>query len=307
MRYLVTGAAGFIGSNLAFALLNQGHEVIALDNFSSGHFKNLIGFTGMVATIDISRVEQLAELENFGPLDGIFHQAAITDTTILDQALMMRANNDAFRHLLEWAAEQSVPVVYASSAGVYGNSSAPNRVEEGLVPENIYGYSKYAMDMTAKSFMADQPQQRIVGLRYFNVYGPGESFKGHAASMVFQLYHQLKAGKQPRLFKYGKQMRDFVYVDDVVQANLKAMHSECPVSGIYNVGSGQARTFNDMIEIISRELKIECQVEYIDNPYSFYQNHTEADIDQTRQQLGYQPEFSLEEGVVAYLQHLESQ
>ncbi|ADU66498.1 ADP-glyceromanno-heptose 6-epimerase [Desulfurispirillum indicum] len=306
MRFMVTGGAGFIGSNLAFALKQQGHDVVVVDDFSSGHYKNLIGFTGEVVTMDMARIEELAEVESLLPLDGIFHQAAITDTTVMDQKRMMKVNNDAFRHLLEWAVEKEIPVVYASSAGVYGNSPAPNRVDQGLLPENIYGFSKYAMDMTARSFMERHPEQRIVGLRYFNVYGPGESHKGHAASMVYQLYHQILAGKRPRLFKHGEQKRDFIYVTDIVQANLRAMFSEGDVSGVYNVGTGTARTFNDMIAIICRELATENTVEYIDNPYAFYQNHTEADISATQGRLGYRPEYTFEAGIAAYLKALQS-
>lgn len=307
MRFIVTGGAGFIGSNIARELKRLEHEVIVVDDFSSGDFRNLIGFRGEICSIDIANYDELPELFDIPNVDGIFHQAAITDTTVMDQKRMMRVNNDAFREILYWADDQGIDVVYASSAGVYGNSPAPNRIDQGLVPENIYGFSKYAMDCTASTFLDEAPDMRIIGLRYFNVYGPGESHKGHAASMVYQLFHQILAGKQPRLFKYGEHKRDFVYIRDVVQANLNAMlHRNCE-SGIYNVGTGAARTFNDMIAILQRELGTNLEIEYFDNPYSFYQNHTQADIGMTTRALGYQPEFSFEQGIAEYVAWLREQ
>lgn len=305
MKFIVTGGAGFVGSNIAFTLEKMGHEVLIIDDFSSGDYRNLIGFPGEVLAIDItdrSAMEYIVGTD----IDGIFHEAAITDTTVMDQKRMMQVNTDAYRFLLDWAVSDNVRVVYASSAGVYGNSAAPNCIDHGLLPENVYGFSKYSMDMTTKRYLNDFPDLGVVGLRYFNVYGPGESFKGHAASMVYQLYHQIKAGKTPRLFKHGEQKRDFIFIEDIVQANMKAMFGEEVQSGVYNVGTGKARTFNDMIAIIQRCLGTSIEVEYFDNPYRFYQNHTEADISETTKQLGYNPEFTFEAGIAKYIEYLEA-
>jgi len=211
---------------------------------------------------------------------------------------MLRVNTNAFRRLLEIAASLSAGVVYASSAGVYGNSPAPNRIGEGEQPENVYGFSKLMMDHVARELVRTRPELRVVGLRYFNVYGPGESFKGRMASMILQLGRQLLAGERPKLFKHGEQRRDFVYVEDVVQANLRGLTAK--QSGVFNVGSGRARSFNDVLAILGQALGVTPQVEFIDNPWSFFQTHTEADIAATAAQLGYRPEFSLEAGIERY-------
>ena len=296
---LITGGAGFIGANLAFYF--QEHypdaRVILFDAFVLGHFKNLTGFKGEMISGDIGDPEDLARLRQYR-FDYIFHQAAISDTTVMDQKLMVKINTNAFVDLLDMAVETGAAMVYASSAGTYGNSPAPNKVGSGEEPENVYGFSKLMMDHTAYHYMTKHPSASIVGLRYFNVYGPREVYKGKTASMILQLGLQMLSGKTPKLFKYGEQKRDFVHVEDVVQANVLAAAPK--KNGVYNVGSGEARMFNEIIGCLHKELDLETEVEYIDNPYAFYQNHTEADISTTKEGLGYAPRFRLEEGVAAY-------
>jgi ADP-L-glycero-D-manno-heptose 6-epimerase len=170
------------------------------------------------------------------------------------------------------------------------------------VPENPYGFSKLMMDRIALNFMEENPHIKVVGLRYFNVYGPGESYKGKTASMVYQLYKQMKEGKRPRLFKWGEQKRDFVYVKDVIRANLLAMEKD--VSGIFNVATGVARSFNEIVSILNQLLGTHLEPDYFDCPYDFYQNYTQADITKARELLGYEPQYSLEEGIKDYLNHL---
>ncbi len=234
--------------------------------------------------------------------DYIFHQAAISDTTVIDQEIMLRSNLNAFKDLLDMAVEVGAGMIYASSAGTYGNSFAPNRVGHGEEPENVYGFSKLMMDNLAYEYMKLYPDMNIVGLRYFNVYGEREFYKGKTASMILQLGLQALKNKKVRLFKYGEQKRDFIYVGDVVQANVKAM---TPLkSGVYNAGYGKARTFNDIVACLKSEFG-EFEVEYFDNPYSFYQNHTEADIEPSAEFLGYMPRFSLEDGVKAYAEEIK--
>jgi ADP-L-glycero-D-manno-heptose 6-epimerase len=145
-------------------------------------------------------------------------------------------------------------------------------------------------------------QLRLVGLRYFNVYGPRESYKGRMASMILQLGLQLLAGRRPRLFKFGEQKRDFVFVQDVVQANLRALTAR--QSGVYNVGTGRAREFREVLAILQDVLGLHPEVEYIDNPWEFYQDHTEADIAPTTEALGYRPQFTLEAGIESYAAEL---
>ena len=306
MRILVTGGAGFIGSNLALTLQEKfpTAKIYVLDNFSSGHFKNLRGFKGEVITGDIRDRELWEYLRKKFTFDVIFHKAAITDTTVEDQRLVMETNAESFRFLLDCALDWNAKVIYASSAGVYGKTPPPMREEEGLQPENVYGFSKLMMDRIAMGYMERYPEMKIVGLRYFNVYGPREEFKGKSASMVYQLALKMIHGQKPRLFKWGEQRRDFVYIKDAVKANLLALERD--VSGIFNVGTGEARSFNELVEILNRELGTSYEVEYFDCPYDFYQEFTQADLTKAKEFLGYEPEYSLEEGVKDYLSYIRS-
>lgn len=300
-KYLVTGGAGFIGSNIAKTLEAQGHEVTVIDDFSkNGHFKNLIGFKGDVIAADL--VEYLPENDYF---DAIFHEAAITDTTVMDQKQMMEQNVEAFRKLLNYAAENEIPkVIYASSAATYGNGAVPMKESQPTHPENVYGFSKVIDDNVARLFSHDHQDMKIIGLRYFNVFGPGEDYKGKMASMVYQLYNQMKAGQRPRVFKYGEQMRDFVYVKDVVKANLCALQNG-KETAVYNCATGIARSYNDVIKCLNKELGTNLEPDYIDNPYPFFQNKTEADMNLAWEKIGYKPDFTLETAIADYVKILE--
>jgi ADP-L-glycero-D-manno-heptose 6-epimerase len=304
MRVLITGGAGFIGSNLAKELQSTypKAKIWVLDNFSSGHFKNLLGFKGEVITADLSEPSLWEWLKGNFHFDVVFHQGAITDTTVMDQFKMLRVNADSMRFILDAVLAWKAKLIYASSAGVYGNSPSPMREGEGEVPENPYGFSKLMMDRIALNFMEENPHIKVVGLRYFNVYGPGESYKGKTASMVYQLYKQMREGKRPRLFKWGEQRRDFVYIKDVIRANLLAMERD--VSGIFNIATGVARSFNEIVSILNQLLGTNLEPDYFDCPYDFYQNYTQADITKARELLGYEPQYSLEEGIRDYLKHL---
>jgi ADP-L-glycero-D-manno-heptose 6-epimerase len=314
---LITGGAGFIGSNIAFYIQKNfpKAKIVIFDSFRSldtfpsgnptslGHFKNLIGFNGEVISGDINSKDDLARLREYS-FDYIFHQAAISDTTVMDQKLMVQTNTNAFKDFLDMAVDMKANIVYASSAGTYGNSAAPNRVGHGEEPENVYGFSKLMMDNIARDYMKKHPNISIVGLRYFNVFGPKEFYKAKTASMILQLGLQMLDGKNPRLFKYGEQKRDFVYIEDVVQANIKAMHPR--KSGVYNVGSGKAREFNDIVASLNDVLGLSLKTEFFDNPYTFYQNHTEADIQASTEYLGYIPRFSLEDGIKNYADEIKA-
>ena len=302
MRILVTGGAGFIGSNIAkkFALDTK-NRVIVVDDFSSGHFKNLAGFQGDVIA---SSILEEGWWDKVGYVDVVFHQAAITDTTVTDQKKMMEVNVEGFRNILKFAVRYNVKkIIYASSAAVYGNSECPMREDQTPAPQNIYGFSKAIMDNVAKEFVEKNPDFRVIGLRYFNVYGYGEAYKGKSASMIYQLYLQMKSGKKPRIFKYGEQMRDFIYVKDVVMANVAAV--DCDVSGIYNIGTGKPENFNYVIECLNKALGTNYEPEYFDNPYEFYQNKTQADLRRTKAILNWRAEWSLEEGIKDYVRILE--
>lgn len=310
-KILITGGAGFIGSNLAFYFQENYPtcKVVVFDIFRSeatfsngnlksfGHFKNLLGFRGEVISGDINDALALEELSSY-QFDIIFHEAAISDTTVLDQNIMVKTNVNAFKNILELAKKSNATVVYASSAATYGNAPSPQRVGHEQ-PQNVYGFSKLSMDNLAAEFCLQNPKMSVIGLRYFNVYGPREYFKNTTASMVLQLGLQILSGKTPRLFEGSdKIVRDFIYIEDVIQANIKACVSG--KSGVYNVGTAIPRSFQDIADILQKELGTELGTEYFQNPYSAYQMHTEADISLTCKDLEYKPLFSLEEGIKAY-------
>ncbi|MDB5301864.1 MAG: ADP-L-glycero-D-manno-heptose-6-epimerase [Phycisphaerales bacterium] len=295
MRILVTGGAGFIGSNLIKRLTADGHTTLALDDFSSGAWTNLIRYTGDVLTLDVaSDIGPLAALERF---DVIFHEASITDTTVMDQRKMMHNNVEGFRNLLDLAVKWESRMVWASSAATYGRGPSPNKESQPAEPLNVYGYSKLAMERLAERYIP-RLTHPIVGLRYFNVYGAGEAHKGKFASMIGQLAKPMRAGKRPRIFTDGEQRRDFVYIDDVIQANLCAMASK--IGGVFNVGSGAASSFNQVVHHLNRVLKTDLPPEYFENPYDFFQTWTEADLTQSRKVLKYEPKYDLAKGIDAY-------
>ncbi len=299
-RYLVTGGAGFIGSSIAFELERQGADVTVVDNFSSGNFKNLLGFKGDVCGMNVAEYAMCDEY-----FDAIFHQAACVDTTNHDQRFMMEQNVEEFRDLLYFAADNKIKrVVYASSAGTYGQLPCPQRETDTPRPENVYGFSKAIMDNVAREFAKENQDMVIVGLRYFNVYGPGEYYKGKMASMMFQLYNQMKEGKRPKIFKMGEQMRDFVYIKDVVKANMCALNAK--ESCVLNAATGIPRSYNDVVACLNKEMGTKLDPEYIDNPYPFFQLKTEACLDLAKEKTGYTPDWTLEKGIEDYVKILKA-
>jgi len=300
---LVTGGAGFIGSNLVLALQERMPKarLTVIDDFRSGDFKNLAGYTGDFVAQNLATLdwEQQFGDEKF---DAIFHLASITDTTLHDQFVQVHDNVESFRRLLNFAEQNRTRVIYASSAATYGAASTASTEANGAAPANVYAFSKAIMDNLASRAARASKDWIIIGLRYFNVYGPREAHKGVPASMVYHLSRQMKSGQRPRIFKHGDQKRDFVYVKDIVEGSIRAL--EAKQSGIYNLGSGHARSFNDLIEVLNRSLGTDFKPDYIENPHAHYQNFTQADLTQVRGALGYQPQFSLETGVADYMRWL---
>lgn len=307
MKIAITGGAGFIGSQLALSFQEE-NEILIIDKMRSGellengnlesfgHFKNLLEFDGSLFVGDIKDEKTFKKIKDFKP-DIIFHQAAISDTTAYNQFKVLDTNLNTFEDFIKLSIELNAKLIYASSASVYGDAKSPQRVgfEE---PKNPYAFSKFMMDKMAKKYY---DIAHIVGLRYFNVYGKGEFYKNKTASMVVQFAHQILAGHNPRLFEGSdKIFRDFTYIKDVISANLAALEAKC---GVYNVGSGKARTFQDIVDILQSELGTNLPCEYIPNPYvKAYQFHTEAKLDEN---FAYRPKFSLEEGIRDYLDEIK--
>lgn len=294
MNIFVTGGTGFIGFNLVRHLLKNGHRV---------------GITGLYSVENaVAGVERFPlGLRDLGGdvaaryHDVLFHQAADNDTQKTDSEAVYEANVAAPKALFERFADAGCKqFVYASSAAVYGNSPAPfDEKATPLSPMTAYARSKADFEDFAAGFGRDR-KVNVIGLRYSNVYGPGESHKGNRASMVRQIIATVAAGMKPQVFWDGTQRRDWVYVKDVVSANVAAMRYQGdPV--VVNVGSGQSWTFLDVVETVGQETHHRIKVSFVPNPIiDTYQNHTECDIGLARSLLGYQPEFTLETGVKSY-------
>ena len=323
MYYIVTGAAGFIGSRLIEGLNRRGiTEIIAVDNLAhADKFKNIAGCE--IADY-IDQAELPARLEALeGSVEAVLHQGACSDTMETDGRYMMENNYAYSRRLLDWCQDEEVPLVYASSAAVYGRG--PDYREERACerPLNIYGYSKFLFDQLVRARLPEATAQ-IVGLRYFNVYGPNEAHKGRMASVALHAYQQLHAEGKVKLFvgsdgyRDGEQRRDFIYVDDCVAVNLWCLERRT-VSGVYNCGTGRAQTFNRVAvaainavhgtQATLQDLVGKGLIEYIPFPPALvgkYQSFTEADLTRLRA-AGYPGEFvSVEQGVSAYVKQLQS-
>ena len=315
---LITGGAGFIGSNLAFYFQENypNSTIVVFDKFrndetfsngslkSFGHYKNLLGFNGIIISGDINDKDALNNLETSYKFDYIFHQAAISDTTVAEQNVMIQTNVNAYEDLLKIAIKHNANMIYASSAATYGDS---DRFEVGYEqPNNAYGFSKVMMDNITSKYLKQNLDISIVGLKYFNVYGPREFFKNKTASMVVQFGHQILAGLTPKLFEGSdKILRDFIYIDDIIQANIKATNPK--KSGVYNVGTAKARSFEDIVSILQKELEIDNGKQYIPNPFiGQYQFFTQANIDTTKEYLEYEPKYSMEDGIKAYVEDIKN-
>jgi ADP-L-glycero-D-manno-heptose 6-epimerase len=323
MYYVVTGAAGFIGSRIVEALNRAGvTEIVAVDNLSrSAKVANL---TRLEIADFLDKGEFLHRLDSFdGAVEAVLHQGACSDTMEQDGRYMMENNYRYSKTLLDWCQEAEVPLLYASSASVYG-AGADFREERACErPLNVYGYSKFLFDQLVRRALAGKTAQ-IAGFRYFNVYGPNEANKGRMASVAFHAYNQLAATGKVQLFEgsagygNGEQRRDFVHVDDVVDVNLWFLeHRE--VSGIFNCGTGRAQTFNQLAaatinsvqgtDQTARELAQRGFIEYIPFPGGLkerYQSFTEADLSRLRA-AGYRGEFkTVEHGVASYVHELRS-
>lgn len=331
--YIVTGGAGFVGSNLVASLAAREPEsrIVVIDDFSSGSFANIVdahsrlglsAFAGEVLASSCDEIDWESLLEDVAPL-AVFHLAAITDTTVVDERRMIEQNTESFRPILAACLQSATRLVYASSAATYGTpphaaDRKPFPVSAAGRPNNVYGFSKWLMECdhhAASEAHRDDTGQSpwVVGLRYFNVFGPGESRKGKMASMAFQLYSQIRSGQRPRIFKDGMQARDQVHVDDVVGCTMCAAglgERKRPKPGVYNVGSGRATTFLDIAERVRRGLglgKDELPVELFDMPASvraFYQDYTCADMTETASGLGFSPRIDPPEGVESYARML---
>ena len=323
MSIIVTGAAGFIGSNLVRGLNDRGlTDIIAVDDLTQADkFTNLVDCE-LADYLD--KDDFLARFASgaFGKVEAVFHEGACSDTMETDGRYMMDNNYRYSLALLDACDAQHVPFLYASSAATYG--AGPRFVEErgAEKPLNVYGYSKFLFDQVVRRRFAEGHSSQVVGFRYFNVYGPREAHKGRMASVAFHNFNEYRASGKVRLFEgwagygNGMQQRDFVSVEDVVKVNLDFF--DRGVSGIYNLGTGRAQTFNDVAVAVVNSLRqadgkpalplerlvSEGLIEYITFPDALkgkYQSFTQADLTRLRAEGGYRGEFlDVATGVARY-------
>lgn len=321
--YIVTGGAGFIGANLVADLLRRDPHahILVVDDFRKGSFSNIVEacdraavgpFLGSVQADSVADLSWQPALVALEPR-AVFHLGAITDTLEFDEKKMLADNTEPFVDILDACVETGTPLVYASSAATYGSppeGDAREPFPESAAgrPNNVYGFSKWLMDaevfrLFARCDAAGDPRPHVVGLRYFNVFGPGEQGKGKMASMVWHLTRQMLAGKRPRLFEFGDHARDQVYVKDVVGQTIAAA-APGVTPGVYNAGSGRVTTFNDIAEHINRALGTTLEPEYFPMPAEMvptYQHYTCADMTAARDGLGWTPGWDPADAIAEYV------
>ncbi|UWR28372.1 ADP-glyceromanno-heptose 6-epimerase (plasmid) [Sulfitobacter sp. S223] len=306
---IVTGGAGFIGSNIVAALNRRGQtDIVIVDQLEDGHkMVNLVDLD----IADYVESDQLMEKLNagaFGPVEAIIHQGACSATTEWNGRYVMEVNYDYSKQLLHWCQDNGAAFIYASSASVYGMGENGFREDRACEkPINMYAYSKFLFDQYVRRMLPKKTAQ-VVGLRYFNVYGPRETHKGAMASTAFHFSNQVRDTSVARLFEgtdgyaNGGQERDFVFVRDCVSVNLWMLDNP-DVSGIYNCGSGRTHSFNNMAEAVI-DWHGKGEIEYVpfpDHLRGAYQSYTCADLTKLRE-AGYKAEFTnLKDGVRAYL------
>ncbi|QCE33813.1 ADP-glyceromanno-heptose 6-epimerase [Acetobacteraceae bacterium] len=316
---IVTGGAGFIGSCLQAALAARGFRTIVIDRLrDGGKWKNLQSHPPDQIIDPDQAMDFLNGLPN-GTVQGIFHLGAISATTVRDGDLAWHNNVSFSQKLWRFCAQGNIPFLYASSAATYGGAAVPEDFVDGmdkiehLRPLNLYGWTKQSFDLWIARELAEKrpvPPQ-WVGLKFFNVYGPNEYHKGAMQSVACQIAKTIRLGKRPRLFKStgvgipdGGQLRDFVWVGDIVQLLLWFFQHPTK-SGLFNAGTGKARSFLEMAQCLCREFGVPEDIEFIEVPAQLknqYQNFTQADLRLLRQQ-GYSFEFtSLEQGIKEYVQ-----
>lgn len=309
---IVTGGAGFIGSNLVKALNKIGRsDIIVVDDLTDGHkFSNLIDCT----IADYFDKDIFLQMINQGhyltkSISAIFHQGACSTTTEWNGRYMMENNYQYSKELLHFSLQKKIPFLYASSAAVYGANTRFSEIKENEQPLNIYGYSKLLFDNYVRRVLP-QADSQIVGLRYFNVYGPGEQHKGSMASVAYHFNNQLIETGEVKLFAgtdnfaNGEQRRDFIFVDDITAVNLWFFQQQNK-SGIFNLGTGRSQSFNDVANaVIAWHGK--GKIQYISFPEHLqgkYQSFTEADLSLLRN-VGYAADFkTVEQGVKLYLDY----
>ncbi len=299
-RALVTGGAGFIGSNVVEELVARGVEVVVLDDLYLGSRDNLSAVEDDIEFVEASVTDMEAVESAIKGCDTVFHQAARSSAPMhKDEPYKgMEVNLGGFINVCEASRDADVEkIVYASTSSMYGSVEPPHVEDSGEVPTNRYTGSKMSRELYAKVYSQISDVQ-TTGLRYFSVYGPHERAKGKYANVVSQFLWKMMKGERPVIFGDGTQTRDFTYVADVVEANMLAAEQDSDIDGDYfNIGTGVETSFNQVVERLRDILGKDIEPEYVDNPIDNYVDRTKADISRARKRLGYEPSYSFSEGL----------
>lgn len=295
MKYLVTGGAGFIGSNLVEDLVKDGHNIIVIDNLSTGSLDNLSSVRDKIKFIKTSCSEALKFKELEG-IDGIYHYGIPSTTQLYrnDRSLVGKAVSE-FIEILELAKRENCKVVYASSSSVYNGNTPPFKEDMPVMIKDFYTEARYLMERMARLYN-DFYNVKSVGFRFFSVYGPHEEAKKNFANLVSQFIWDIKKGKSPLIYGDGTQTRDFTYVDDINNGFKLGMKSNIACD-IFNLGTGECYNLNELVDIINKILGTDVKPVYKENPLINYVQETLADTSKAEKRLGFKAEISLREGI----------
>jgi len=292
MKILVTGALGFIGSNLTERLVKDGHEVTALDNLHTGSEENVSSVRNRIKIVKASAGDIAKMDERF---DALLHQGVYSSSPMYkDNPHLVAKAIDEWVSILEYARKNPCRLVFASSSSLYNGNNPPHKEDMPILVKDYYTEARYAMERMARLY-SDLYGVNSVGLRYFSVYGPHEKSKGKFANLITQFLWEMKAGRQPIILGDGKQTRDFAYVDDVVEANLLALNYK--KHDVFNVGTGKSVTLTDMAALLAKKLGSDIKPAYEPNRIKNYVQHTLADTKKAESLLGFRAKISLEDGI----------
>ncbi len=299
-KALVTGGAGFIGSNIAEMLVEKGVEVVVLDSMYLGDESNLEEIREEIKIVEGSVLNEEDLEEALEGCDTVFHMAARSSSPMHkdDPTEGARVNIEGFVKTVEAAKEEGVEkVVYASTSSMYGSVAPPHQEDMDVEPVNLYTASKMSREMYAKCYSYQEDIQ-TTGLRFFSVYGPHEKAKGEYANVVTQFLWKMQNDEQPVIWGDGTQERDFVYVKDVARANLKAAERREELDGeVFNIGTGNPVNFNTVVELLNEHLEKEVDAEKIENPRDKYVHEHKADNSKAQEILGWKPQNEFKEGL----------
>jgi len=295
MKYLVTGGAGFIGSNLVEELVREGQEVVVLDNLSTGSLDNLSEVRNRIDFI-LAPAMKVLEIEKIKNLDGIFHLGIPSTTSLYRQNhFLVGESVNEFIKILELAKREKCKLIFVSSSSIYNGNKTPFREDMPILVTDFYTEARYLMERLAKLYF-DFYKVKSIGFRLFSVYGPHEEGKKDFANLASQFFLKIKKGESPVIYGDGSQTRDFIYVEDIVRGVILGMKSDIEFD-ILNLGTGKSYNLNQLVDILNDILRKDIKPTYMKNLVKNYVQDTLADVKKAKEKLGFEAKISLEEGI----------